>query len=178
MRLALAWLMMSIAAMAAISGCTPETRYKTLSFFFDGVPLPEGSAAETGRGEKEKNRNDPGAPQFRKHGPYAAKMCEACHRKGGGELILPVEKLCQNCHALNLQKRKVHGPVASGGCRICHHPHGSGKAFLLVSEPSEFCFYCHDKTEVSSRDTHKAAGDMSCTDCHNPHSSDNDYMLK
>lgn len=177
MRLPLLCLVMVIAAMVTISGCSPETRYQTLSFFFDGVPTPGGKTG-VGRREKEKSKNDSTAPQVRNHGPYAAKLCEACHRQGGGALIMPVEELCQNCHQLNLQKRRVHGPAASGGCRICHHPHGSGKPFMLVSEPKEFCFYCHDKKEVMSRETHKAADDMSCTDCHNPHSSDNDYMLK
>ena len=178
MRLAQLLLMLSIAAMVAVSGCSPETRYKTLSFFFDGVPAPGEVKAETGRRAKEKDNPVPDAPPTRKHGPYAAKMCEACHRQGGGDLVLPVEELCQYCHVLDLRKRKIHGPAAMGGCRICHHPHGSGKAFLLVSEPAEFCFYCHDKTEVSSRETHKAAGALSCTECHDPHSSDNDYMLK
>jgi predicted CXXCH cytochrome family protein len=178
MRLSQLLLVISIAAMVAVSGCSPETQYKTLSFFFDGVPPPGWKKPETGRRTKEKKQNASDAPQVRKHGPYAAKLCEACHRQGGGDLIMPVEKLCLNCHDLNLKKRKVHGPVATGGCRTCHHPHGSGKPFLLISEPSEFCFFCHDKTEVSSREVHKAAGDTSCTECHDPHGSDNDYMLK
>jgi predicted CXXCH cytochrome family protein len=176
MKLSQLLLMMSIVAL--VPGCSPETRYQTLNFFFDGVPAPGMKKAEPGRRTKETNHTASDAPQVRNHGPYAAKLCEACHRQGGGDLILPVEELCLNCHTLDLRKRKVHGPAATGGCRICHHPHGSGKAFLLVSEPAEFCFYCHDKAEVSSRETHKAAGDLSCTDCHDPHSSENDYMLK
>ena len=175
MRLARAWLITGSLIVLTFPGCSPEIRYETLSFFFDGVPAPGGQKT----GAKDRRRREPSdVPVFRKHGPYAAKMCEACHRQGGGELILPVEELCLNCHDLDLKKRRIHGPVASGGCRICHHPHGSGKAFMLVSEPSDFCFFCHDKSEVLSRETHKAATDMTCTECHDPHSSNNDYMLR
>jgi predicted CXXCH cytochrome family protein len=175
MRLLQVWLITGSVVLLAFSGCSPETRYETLNFFFDGVPVP----GELKTGAKDRRRREPSdVPIFRKHGPYAAKMCEACHRQGGGDLIMPVEELCLNCHDLDLQKRKIHGPVAAGGCRVCHHPHGSGKAFMLVSEPADFCFFCHDKAEVLSRDTHKAAAGMTCTECHDPHSSDNDYMLR
>jgi len=166
-----------VAALFAFPACSPETRYETLSFFFDGVPPPE---HERMKGAKNNHqlREPSGMSQLKQHGPFAAKLCEACHRTGGGDLIMPVEELCVNCHFLDIQKRKVHGPVATGSCRNCHDPHGTGKAFLLISEPSEFCFFCHDRKEVSSRETHKAATGMSCTDCHNPHSSENDYLLK
>ena len=170
------------AALVAISACAPDTRYRALSFFFDGVPLP---------GEQKHNYDDTtvagrklkqargAAPRARSHGPYAAKMCDACHERGGSnKLLMPVEKLCLGCHDLNLQTRKIHGPVASGGCRVCHDPHGSGKPFLLVAEPSTFCFYCHDEAEVRSHEVHGAIGGSECTDCHNPHGSDNDYLLK
>jgi predicted CXXCH cytochrome family protein len=113
------------------------------------------------------------------HGPYAAGLCEACHLRGGGnQLILPVEKLCLNCHDLKTNRKHVHGPVASGGCRVCHDPHGSGKAYLLVSDPTTFCFFCHDEAEVKTREVHASATGTQCTDCHDPHSSDSNFMLK
>jgi predicted CXXCH cytochrome family protein len=173
------WLLIvEIAALLVVSGCSPETRYHTLSFFFDGVPDPAALNADTAGGDEPGTRDTAGKPRFRNHGPYAAKLCEACHLPGGGRLIMPVEELCINCHALNIRKKHVHGPVASGGCRVCHHPHGSGKPFLLASEPTSFCFFCHDKDEVGTRQAHKDAQGVQCTECHDPHSSDNNFMLR
>ena len=165
-------------ALFALYGCSAETRYQTLSFFFDGVPQPEERISDPLTGSMTKTGPKQAVP-FRYHGPYAAKLCWACHQQdGGNKLILPVEKLCLNCHDLNIQKKHIHGPVAAGGCRICHDPHGSGKAFLLVAEPSTFCFYCHDEAEIKTREVHKSAGSTQCTVCHNPHGSDNNFLLK
>lgn len=166
--------------MLVVSGCSPETRYRTLSFFFDGVPLPGESGTDVTSG-KEKKRQQKGiavAARFGYHGPYAARMCEACHQRGGNKLIMPVESLCLHCHVLNIQKRHIHGPLASGGCRVCHEPHGSGKPYLLVSEPSKFCFHCHDEVEVNTREVHKSSVGTECTVCHNPHGSDSEFLLK
>ena len=177
------FLMLIAAAGAAVVvfGCSPETRYRTLSFFFDGVPEPGGQTtakAATGKRSGERVREAGSKPQYRSHGPYAAQLCEACHEQGGGKLHLPVEELCLYCHDLNIRKKHIHGPVASGGCRVCHDPHGSGKAFLLVSESTIFCFTCHDEAEVGAREVHRTAKDAQCTDCHDPHSSDYDFILK
>ncbi len=170
-------LVAGIALVFAVSGCSPETRYATLSFFFDGVPKPGEQPLETrGLGGDARARAHVAT---RSHGPYAAKMCSACHMQdSSNRLILPVEKLCLNCHNLNIKKRIIHGPVASGGCRMCHNPHGTGKPFLLDSEPSTFCLNCHDPAEIGSREVHKAASGTDCTECHNPHGSDNDFLLK
>lgn len=166
------------AAILALSGCSPETRYTALSFFFDGVPQP-GEQMTMGPGGRTMAERVERAAAGNKHGPYAAKMCSACHHQdGSNQLILPVEQLCLNCHDLNIKKRKIHGPVASGGCRVCHDPHGTGKPFLLVAEPSQFCFTCHDAAEVGSRKVHQDAIGVECTNCHNPHGSDKDFLLK
>ncbi len=167
-------------AVLMVFGCSPKARYNTLSFFFDGVPEPvEMRASASGGGEPvDTPANGAGEHRAINHGPYAAKLCEACHLPGGGKLILPVEDLCLNCHVLNLQTKHIHGPVSSGGCRVCHHPHGSGKPYLLVAEPTTFCFYCHDPNEVGTRDIHRNAKGVQCTTCHNPHGSDNQYLLK
>ncbi|HYA87951.1 MAG TPA: cytochrome c3 family protein [Nitrospirota bacterium] len=161
----------------AVLGCSPETRYNTLSFFFDGVPAPGDHGDQTTLGRRKSLRAKEGSPEYKSHGPYAAKLCDACHVQGGGQLIMPVEELCLNCHNLNIRKKYIHGPVASGGCRVCHNPHGSGKPFLLVDEPRTFCFYCHDPVEIGSREVHKDSVGTQCTECHNPHASDNDFLL-
>jgi predicted CXXCH cytochrome family protein len=171
-------LIAGIMTTLVVSGCSPETRYRTLSFFFDGVPQPGASTSDASGGKgKGTPKEAVVATKFRYHGPYAARMCEACHQRGGNKLIMPVESLCLHCHILNIQKRNIHGPLASGGCRVCHEPHGSGKPFLLVSEPSKFCFHCHDEGEVNTREVHKTSAGTECTVCHNPHASDNKYLL-
>jgi predicted CXXCH cytochrome family protein len=163
------------------AGCSPEVRYRTLSFFFDGVPPPAGSTpgAFAGKGPGSSQKDAAGKPRPSSHGPYAARLCDACHQRvGSNKLILPVEALCLNCHELNIQKKHIHGPLASGGCRVCHEPHGSGKPLLLVAEPNKFCFYCHDETEVGTRAAHKESGGVECTVCHDAHSSNSEFLLK
>src|SRR5256885_1697885 len=66
-------------------GCSNDSRYRTLSFFFDGVPnphAPAGSAAARG----EKDEFAPNAPIVKVyvHKPYADGMadsskCAVCH---------------------------------------------------------------------------------------------------
>ena len=156
-----------------------DGRYKVLSFFFDGVPTPEEEAARAmaGNGKKRRERDTGLKGVYRAHGPFAAKECSACHVKSSNQLILPIEQLCFKCHTMNISKKYVHGPLASGGCRICHLPHGSSYAFLLVSEPKDFCLYCHNKAAILRREVHQGTEEQ-CTTCHDAHSSDIEYLLK
>jgi len=160
---------------ACLSGCEPKTRYKALSIFFDGVPNPEEQSAEQQTGISGGSKTL--RPTYREHGPYAAKMCDACHDKATNELKMPIEKLCFNCHLIQMDKKYVHGPVAAGGCRVCHDPHGSSFPYLLVSEPRTFCFHCHDEKAVFKNEVHKGV-DAPCTACHDAHSSNNRFLLK
>jgi predicted CXXCH cytochrome family protein len=161
-----------------LSGCSPSTRYKVLSFFFDGVPDPDMIEGAVSMDWKKRGREGKGERQrVGEHGPFAAKMCDGCHKRGSNELILPIEKLCLNCHNLQIEKRLIHGPVIAGGCRICHEPHGSGQPYLLVSESERFCFYCHNERSVLKNPVHEGP-EIKCTDCHDAHASDNEYLLK
>ncbi|MGC2063431.1 MAG: cytochrome c3 family protein [Thermodesulfovibrionales bacterium] len=166
-------------ALSLLTGCGGQNGYKVLSFFFDGVPNPD----EPSDKDKEALRKKKPAEgtmskgAYREHGPYAAKQCTACHVRGSNKLVSPINELCFNCHALNIVKQYVHGPLASGGCRVCHSPHGSAYPFLLVSEPKDFCYYCHDKDQVLANDVHKSL-EMQCTACHDAHSSEARYLLK
>jgi predicted CXXCH cytochrome family protein len=169
-------LLTSVLVVAFLAGCEARTRYRVLSFFFDGVPDPDkvaALAAAAGKDAGEKKAR----PIYRSHGPYEAKMCEACHQRGTNTLSLPMEELCFKCHTLDIRKKYLHGPVAVGGCRVCHEPHGSGRLFLLVSEPQKFCFHCHDEKMVSGNEAHKGV-DAPCTTCHDAHSSENRFLLK
>jgi predicted CXXCH cytochrome family protein len=159
---------------AAAAGCAPETRYQVLSFFFDGVPKP---------GEKRSEQRGtevaaPGAlPKYGEHGPYAAKLCDACHLQGSNNLVVAREELCIRCHVLKLDRKILHGPLASGNCEICHGPHGSSNRFLLVADAKEFCVYCHDKSDIMKRAAHQGM-DAECTVCHDAHGSENEFLLK
>src|SRR5512133_3101144 len=96
------WLTVGSLLAFLAAGCSPEARYRALSIFFDGVPTSAGSAA--GKGPGDAKQESVSKPRPSTHGPYAARLCDACHQRGGSnKLILPVEALCLNCHELNIR---------------------------------------------------------------------------
>jgi predicted CXXCH cytochrome family protein len=176
------WIIILAGSMiiAFLYGCESATRYKVLSFIFDGVPAP---GSETREVSVKASRKESVAvtsskeSKYKEHGPYAARMCEGCHLRATNALVLPIERLCFKCHTINVSRKYIHGPLASGGCKICHEPHGSSYPFLLVSEAKNFCVHCHDKAAIEKNEVH-AGTEMQCTDCHDAHSSDYKYLLK
>ena len=161
-----------------LCGCEATTRYKTLRFFFNGVPDPEeGKAAQIRKTAAGDTSGTKVAPSIREHGPYATKQCDACHQRPSNALVAPIDELCSNCHEIRLDKKWVHGPLVSGGCRVCHEPHSSRYPFLLVSESESFCFTCHDEKAVAANEAHKDPS-TKCTTCHDAHMSDNRFLLK
>jgi predicted CXXCH cytochrome family protein len=167
-------LMAFCVAAAILCGCETTTRYKVLSFFFDGVPNPE--LEKTSKGP-DRTGVGAAAPQGSMHGPYLAKQCGACHERGTNALVAPIGELCFRCHVIKMDKKWVHGPLASGGCRFCHVPHTSSNPFLLVSALANSCFSCHDEEAIKKGEHHKGT-EMKCTYCHDAHMSDKKYMLK
>jgi predicted CXXCH cytochrome family protein len=166
-------------AVILLIGCNATSRYEILSLFFDGVPPPapaevaEEKAARVSAGAGEAPRFTP-----RGHGPYAAKMCTACHESAAtNTLVAPRDQLCFHCHDLKLDKKYVHGPLASGGCLACHDPHGSRYRYLLVSEADTFCVFCHDQQAIARIEAH-AGTSAQCTACHDAHMSDKPHLLK
>lgn len=166
--------------MALLYGCEATTRYKVLSFFFDGVPEPGTETRETSvrasRKEGTTVTKEAGS-KYKEHGPYAARLCEGCHMRATNALVLPIEELCFKCHSINLSRKYIHGPLASGGCKICHEPHGSIYPFLLVSEAKNFCIHCHEKAAIEKSEVHTGT-EAQCTYCHDAHSSNYKYLLK
>ncbi|MFN7953263.1 MAG: cytochrome c3 family protein [bacterium] len=175
-RASAAWILFAILLPA---GCSPAERYDVLSTFFDGVPLPppeEGPSAPLQDSALITNQRERAIRGT--HGPYGARMCNACHESiANNKLVAPREKLCVRCHDLELDARYVHGPLASGGCTVCHDPHSSRYRFLLVAEPETFCLHCHDREAVARVEAHHET-DAHCTTCHDAHKSNKKFLLK
>lgn len=156
-----------------VSACS----HRTLTLFFDGVPPPRAPLQEARQVPSGRESPAPGA-KGTEHGPYAAKLCGACHAsQATNSLLAPASELCGRCHTLALDKKYVHGPLASGGCLVCHDPHASRYPHLLVSESGEFCVRCHDRRDLDGVGAH-AAVEAQCTDCHEAHMSDKLYLLR
>ena len=160
-------------------GCSAASRHKGLTTFFDGVPPPKTAPAA---GAAPAQGAAGAVPSRRivttEHGPYAAKLCSACHQSGASNaLVAPKDELCTRCHVVNLDRTYVHGPLASGGCLMCHDPHSAGNRFLLVSDSDGLCLRCHD-AEAVRRIVGHADLKESCTSCHDAHGSDTRYLLK
>lgn len=161
-----------------VAGCGSATRHRMLTTFFDGVPPPRQGpvvAAPAINAATVGPRPRVGASA---HGPYAAKLCGACHSASASNtFVVPRDQLCFQCHAIAMDKKHVHGPLASGGCLVCHDPHSSRFRYLLVSESDSFCLDCHDRVTVARIPGHES-GTQQCTECHDPHMSDKDYLLR
>ncbi len=162
-----------------LAGCSAVSRHKVLTTLFDGVPpLVEEGAGEAGG--KAAAAGSAGARQAdgTAHGPFAAKLCSACHEAGAtNALVVPRDQLCFRCHDLRMDRKYVHGPLASGGCLVCHDPHRSRYRYLLVSDSDTFCFHCHSRESLAGSAAH-ADLQGQCTDCHDAHMSDQKYLLK
>ncbi|MFN8165552.1 MAG: cytochrome c3 family protein [Bacteroidia bacterium] len=161
--------------------CTPEKHFRTLSFFFDGVPDPN---------KKPDSlllaTNDTSHLQVKKaeqesfdHKPYAEDKCESCHEKGfSNRLLIPQPDLCYTCHRdFRQMYASLHGPVASGNCTACHNQHTGKYKYLLMQKGQDICLYCHQKNQVFANKLHKDVGDKNCTECHSPHGGSNRGML-
>jgi predicted CXXCH cytochrome family protein len=168
---------LGLAAILTVA-CSAAARHKGLTLFFDGVPPPK--AARPAEGSQAASAPVPSSRKtgYGEHGPYAAKLCGACHESGAtNSLVLPRDELCARCHVIDLDRKFVHGPLASGGCLLCHDPHSSQYRHLLVSDSDSFCFRCHDRAAVAKIDGH-AGMQEDCTTCHDAHGSDTKYLLK
>jgi len=173
-----ATLLVSLVA-GLLLGCDATSRHKVLTYFFDGVPPLETAEAPSVQGAAGASNLIPAHPiSFQEHGPYAAKLCNACHNESGGNaMVAPPDQLCFRCHALKLDKAYIHGPLASGDCLVCHDPHSSPYKPLLISQSDSFCFHCHDASDIAKSTGH-ANLEEPCTTCHDAHMSNQQYLLK
>ncbi len=170
-----------------VVSCDEVERYKTLTFFFDGVsPL-----GQEGLQEELINSNFQESTQIRPkqlwyvHEPQ--KDCTLCHgrrKQLSGfslqvRLTAPVPKLCYGCHAdYTVSAPFVHGPVAVGQCLFCHNQHKSKIEHLLKEPEPKLCYLCHDINTVELMPAHFTNQQFACTSCHNAHASQVKALLK
>jgi predicted CXXCH cytochrome family protein len=162
-----------------VVGCGTATRYRVLSFLFDGVPPPtsEGGGEAGGGAPVSASGSRRSAPVWT-HGPYAAKRCDACHaRAETNGLVAPRSQLCAECHDVQPKGTVVHGPFASGDCLECHEPHASPRRYMLVAEVGEMCQRCHERDSLRQVAAHDPF-DEHCTACHDPHASNQARLLR
>lgn len=166
--------LVACAAAALSAGCN----HRALTLFFDGVPPPKPAVSAESRATPGQATPLTRPRTGTEHGPYAAKMCDACHAsRATNSLLAPPTELCGRCHALDLSKTYVHGPIASGGCLVCHDPHASRYPHLLLSDSGAFCLHCHDRGDLDAVAAHEGV-EAPCTECHEAHMSDKKYLLK
>jgi predicted CXXCH cytochrome family protein len=148
-------------------GCNKYDRYEVLTFFFTGVPHPDGKTditdpEDSSASMREKSRRKAMARRTKvfTHGPYAAKECYKCHDS--------------KTTATLLDKGKT-GTVM---------PRWEGRMpGRLVAPLKELCLECHTSKSAGSAYSknlwiHGPVSDGLCTICHSPHQSRNPYLLK
>ena len=89
------------------------------------------------------------------HGPYAARLCSACHPvPADGKVGLTaanVDSLCYNCHANFKAEMAAAGSrhkllsQSDRSCMECHDPHAANQEFDLKKPAQELCVSCHDE---------------------------------
>lgn len=153
-----------------INGCSTEARYKTLTFFFTGVPEPWFELAEGDvsiqllvddvRARKKRRRVFFQDPKFYLHGPFAAGECEKCH---SGESARQFRIGSANTRKTSARSRKRFGP-------------------RLAYPLEKLCVTCHsEKSDPFARSLnlimHEPVAAGMCVKCHDPHKAVRPYML-
>lgn len=165
---------------AAIIGCTRETRHRTLTFFFDGVPALDGreETATTGPihqlaafNQTFRNPASLPSPILSSHKPFTERKCGECHLPDSPtQLVMPLEDLCIECHGETVKEKGWnHGPVEAGACIFCHDYHQSTEPHLLLRQSDALCYQCHLEEDLEFAEEHNTAEDWECLDCHDAH---------
>jgi len=168
-------LLFLVAFITLVFGCSPEKHYKTLSFFFDGVPNP--AAAKTGFTAR---RGASGKPIFI-HKPFADEKCNACHLNTDDIFARAKVRanVCVECHAaVKIEHRVMHGPVVNDACILCHTPHTSPNEHLLRTPAPKVCLQCHEIPSLSKFTPEHADSKGNCLSCHSGHGGSNHKLQK
>jgi predicted CXXCH cytochrome family protein len=182
----------AVLSCAVFAGCGDRVaRYRVLSFFFDGVPVPpELAPPDANTTTQPADANSPrtatsapaGPAEIIYHAPYKNRQCAKCHSQTASFQV-PVDKdVCRACHWRHYDVPAddwVHGPVVVGKCSMCHLSHQSQHRALLPKPENNLCLDCHDSVVTLSRPFHAEArsGAKACGACHDPHSAGNRLLL-
>ena len=172
-------------------------RYKVLTFFFEGVPTPDGKVhgAEedpniiilTNTKIQDVFDSDTRISEPDQYGQRissvhdVAKNCSQCHTDGFDSDHLKVQPpdLCYSCHMdFHREKEYLHGPLNVGECVFCHNPHQSVFIHLQQAPQPQLCYRCHLQESVATIPGHRERLETRCTDCHDPHGSSGPGLLK
>lgn len=179
-----------LSVLILLLACSKKSRYRVLTFFFDGVPPPISTLVDEATepipdfvDEADSQADSVArlarAPVQYPHPPYRNGKCGSCHNPADSQLFkTPQEGLCLSCHAeLIADKIYLHGPVAVNACLNCHHHHASIHPKVLLRDINETCSQCHDLDDVKSGAHHDTIADGTCVACHNPHGGENRFFL-
>ncbi|MHC4543226.1 MAG: cytochrome c3 family protein [Planctomycetota bacterium] len=173
--------------LTTVLGCDEEERYKTMAFFFDGIPpLKSEDVNDVNSPDNSRRQLQKGAESaWIIHEP--SKVCANCHdmtkkpRWATPEFMKEPLQLCYDCHPGSNYSGSVdyvHGPVAVGDCMRCHNPHRSKQKHLLKLPVPDVCHQCHEKADIESIADHSGKLLSECLECHVGHSSSSRGLLK
>jgi predicted CXXCH cytochrome family protein len=102
------------------------------------------------------------------HGPYAARLCSACHPEPAkGKVTLAaanVDALCYQCHSqfkAQISGTKSRHKLLSQSdhsCMECHDPHAANQEYHLKKPAQELCVSCHDEKPANEKPTQVIKG--------------------
>lgn len=180
-------LILALGVSLLVAACSPSTRYRVLSFLFDGVsepgkPTAEGYGPMVAPGPQESAEapvRPPPRPVFA-HAPFRENRCTVCHNMDTGQLTEEVrEGLCLECHAAVAEDALyLHGPVAVSDCVSCHHYHASPYPQLLLDEINAVCSRCHSQEDLSAEPHDATIEGQACVVCHDPHGGADRFFMK
>jgi predicted CXXCH cytochrome family protein len=173
-----------------LTGCSSENRYRTLSFFFDGVRNPNAppdAARAGGTGAGDEFAPNAAVQKVYVHKPYAdgmvdSKKCAVCHEGASNEFEsfkAITSDVCLKCHKDKLTQYPVmHGPVTAVECTLCHAAHESTIPGMLNYAPPKVCVQCHDRDLLSPKPPEHLALDSKCLSCHVGHGGPAHKLLR
>lgn len=173
-----------VVALAALAGCSTQTKHRWLTFFFDGVPPigaetnpPPAAIAYDEEGRPvgvflpSTNAAPAPAPPFTRHPPYEDRQCTECHESKFSVRLKDTQlKVCFACHDDFLAALKVkHQPAENGECTACHDSHGSPLPKMLTKAVPALCSECHDDVLAKGAVKHQPVENGECSACHAAH---------
>ena len=177
----LAGIALVLSALALSCANPTPKQYRTLSFFFDGVPNPYALAVDDDTGGPTSGLvARPRVSEASAHPKKGGWECKRCHGQYDNKMRGTPAELCAQCHTREkFPKGKLHGPLNVGECIACHDPHRSVNSHLLRLPVPQLCMGCHEKTITYQEiDEHIEDKGGECTRCHDPHASTRDAFLR